>query len=171
MRKSLILAVTVVAVTLGACHDRYDADVEPGPNGEPGSALAHAYGREFKVAKDEYFAALNEFYSFASRQGFEKIDFGSCFAGILDIVSNEAVAPCIGMFAAKGTPTKAHMTFTIVARSFYRSDQHDQLACRIDLYVNDSYEPARTIAPSLRESVDSRLQEFDRAVGTDDEAH
>lgn len=59
-RTALALAVTAVVVTLAACHDRYDADVEPGPNGEPGSALAHVCGREFKVAKDDYFAALNE---------------------------------------------------------------------------------------------------------------
>jgi hypothetical protein len=159
-----MVAMICLAATLAACHDPYDADVEPGPNGEPGSALKQVYSREFKVAKGDYFAALSEFYAFASREGFEKIDFGNCFAGILDTVSNEKVAPCIGMFAAKGAPTKAHMTFTIVARSFYRSDHHDHLTCRIDLYINDSYQPAHTLAPSLRESVDSRLQQFDRTV-------
>ena len=151
-----------MAAALAACSDEYDADTEPGWNGKPGSALQQVYSQEFRVAKGDYFAALNEFYSFAVREGFERIDFGMCFADVPDFRSNESLAPCIGMFAAKGAPTKAHMTFTIAARSFYRLDHKDYLTCRIDIYINGSYAPARTIAPDFRETVDSRLQELDR---------
>lgn len=153
-----------IAVMLGACRDPYDADVEPGSNGEPGSALKHVYAKEFRVSKGEYFAALNEFYSFAHAQRFEVIGFGDCFADLLDIRFNERTLPCIGMYAAKGAPTKAHMTFTIVAKSFNRSDYNDHLTCRIDVHINDFYQPVRTIAPSFQEHVESRLQEFDRKV-------
>jgi hypothetical protein len=160
----LAAAMLVLAMAVAACHDGYDADVDPGPNGEPGSALKHVYSKQFRVAKADYFTALGEFYSFADTQVFEKIDFGDCFNVVLDFVSNERAAPCIGMFAAKGAPTKAHMTFMIVARSFNRLDRNDHLICRVDLYINEGYQPVRTLASLLTERVDGKLQELDRRV-------
>jgi hypothetical protein len=164
VQRGLSVAVMCVAMLLGACRDPYDADVDPGHKGEPGSALKQVYSKEFRVVEGDYFAALNDFYSFAHAQVFERIDFGDCFSRILDFVPDKEGMACIGVFAAKGAPTKAHMTFTILARALNRFDRNDHLTCRIDIYINDSYEPVRTIAPSFQERIDSRLQEFDRRV-------
>lgn len=154
-----------VCLWLAACHDPYDpTPYEPGPKGEPG-LLPKVHSKEFRVSERDYFGALNEFYSFAHAAGFERIDFGDCFADILDFVIDEREQmPCLGVYAVKGTPTKAHMTFNILARDLGRLDYNDFLTCRVDIYINTAYNPVLGLAPTFAANVDGKLEEFDRRV-------
>src|SRR5262249_10231339 len=117
-------------------------DLDPRPNGEPGPAMTQVYVKEFRVKLDDYFSALNEFYSFARVQVFEQIEFTECFSSILDRTKTRDV-PCVGVFAVKGSPPKAHMTFSVVAKSTNTTLRDAYLTCRIGIYVHSTYKPVQ----------------------------
>lgn len=159
----------LVGLLLTACVDsKHDPNpYEPGPNGEPGK-LPNVHSKQFRVAKRDYFTAMNEFYSFARAQGFDKVDFGSCFGDILDddAVDENKHLPCLGVYAIKGSPIKAHMTFTVLNKDFNRLDYNDFLTCRIDIYIHEGYRLVLDLGADFQTEVDARLEALDRKVAT-----
>src|SRR5690606_18415074 len=90
-----------------------------------------------------------------------------CFADILDSTIDENQhLPCLGLYAVKGAPTKAHMTFTVLNKDFHRFDYNDFLTCRIDIYINDGYRPVLELGLDFQADVDARLEALDRKVAT-----
>jgi hypothetical protein len=164
MNRLAALLLMCVALLLG-CDQRYDASLgQPGPNGEPRD-LKHVHSVQFNVAVGDYFTALNEFYSFAHAETFDNFRFGKCFNGILEkSADGQAGLPCIGTYAVKGSPVKAHMTFTVVAKSFNRRGGNDFLTCRIDIYSHDTYRYVAGIAPNFQSRVEGKLRQLDRKV-------
>lgn len=168
MPRTLTTLVSIACSLLIACsHPQQDpAPSEAGHGGEPGK-LPNVHSKQFRVAKRDYFTAMNEFYSFVRAQGFDEVDFAPCFSRILDSARDENQhLPCLGLYAIKGSPSKAHMTFTVLNKDFNRSDYNDFLTCRIDIYVNESYQPVLELGADFRADVDGRLEALDRKVAT-----
>jgi hypothetical protein len=172
MPRTLPVLASLIGLLLIACghgsrdgrsaHDR--SPFEPGSNGEPGQ-LPRVHSSQFRVAKRDYFSAMNEFYSFAREHGFDKVGFGPCFGHILEVGDDENEhLPCPGVYAVKGSPTKAHLTFTVLNKDFNRLDYNDFLTCRIDLHVSHSYRPVLDLAQDFRAVVDPRLDALDHKV-------
>lgn len=168
MRLSGLSIATMLCLTLllTACSDpEHDPTLgEPGPNGEPSPAMHHAHSIEFRVTRADYAAALTEFYEFTEAEVFETFKFGDCFEDILADEPADEVVPCIGMYAMKGGPIKAHMTFSILRKSSQRLKSDDFLTCRVDVYVHGTYPPVANIGPNFVTRVDGKLRVFDARV-------
>jgi hypothetical protein len=126
--------------------------------------MHHAHSIEFRVTRADYAAALTEFYESTQAEIFETFKFGDCFNDILADKPAEKVVPCIGMYATKGGPIKAHMTFSILDKSSRRLEPNDFLTCRVDVYVHGTYQPVANIGPNFATRVDGKLREFDARV-------
>lgn len=133
--KWLCLATLVTLLIAMGCESKYEADVEPRENGEPGPDLKRVYSKEFRVGKADYFTALEAFYSFAQARHFTFVSSGHCFNEVLGVTGRPLDKPCIALWAATGTPTKAHMTFTIEEKSVNRTDRNDQLRYRVEIFI------------------------------------
>lgn len=169
MPRTLTTLVGLIGLLLVACvNSEHDPNPhEPGLNGEPGK-LPNVHSKQFRVPKRDYFTALNEFYSFARAQGFDKVDFSSCFGDILDdiAIDENKHLPCLGLYAIKGSPTRAHMTFTVLNKDFNRLDYNDFLTCRIDIHISERYRLVLDLGSEFQAEVDDRLEALDRKVET-----
>ncbi|HEY0943103.1 MAG TPA: hypothetical protein VGE08_23665 [Steroidobacter sp.] len=167
MPRRFTILVSLLGLLLAACgHSGHDPNPhEPGPNGEPGK-LPNVHARQFRVAKRDYFTAMNEFYSFVRAQGFDKVGFGSCFGDILDDSADDENKhlPCLGVYAVKGSPARAHMTFTVLNKDFDRLDYNDFLTCRIDIHIHEAYQRVLDLRSDFHAEVDARLEALDRKV-------
>lgn len=166
MRLISIAKLLCLALLLTGCSDpEHDPTLgEPGPHGEPGPGLQQVHSIEFRVREADYFAALTEFYEFGHVEAFDIFQFGECFGHVLGSLPGKEFEPCIGMYALKGGPTKAHMTFTILATSLNRLDRNDFITCRIGIYVHSTYPPVASIGPNFASRVDEKLRELDARV-------
>lgn len=160
---ALLLTVSVCTV-LASCRSEYYANTEPGLKGEAGSDLQKIYSHKFSVQREKYFEALDAFYSFSAANEFELTSTGKCFDSTIDIRILKLKEPCIALWAARGAPTKAHMTFTVIERNFFEPDRRDYLKCQIEIFINDNYQPVQSIGTAFQEQVEPRLNDLGAAA-------
>lgn len=167
-RSGLLGAKLIVLVfclsALASCRSEYHADTEAGPDGEAGADLVKVYSKEFVVAKDAYFKALDLFYTFANVQDFERIETGRCFSSTVDFTVLRLDDPCIALWASKGAPTKAHMTFTVVEKQYRPSFPNTYLRSRIEIFVYRTYEPVQGIHAQFSVEVEPKLANLAKSM-------
>lgn len=167
LRVLLGMFFLVISFCSASCGSERDPATEPGPNGEPGADLKRIYSQEFRAPRSKYFVALNEFYAFANAHGFDAVEVGTCFGDVLAAQVRSLDAPCIVMWAALGTPVKAHMTFTVEEKAFYRIDRNDHVRYRIELYTFEGYAPVNGLKPMLEAQIEPKLEALDSSVGSE----
>jgi hypothetical protein len=157
----LVLSLSALA----SCNSEY-ALSEPDPNGEAGRELVKVYSKEFVIPKQAYFKALDLFYTFANVQVFEHIETGRCFSSTVVDSILRLDNPCIAIWARKGGPTKAHMTFTVVEKQYRPSDSSTYLRSRIEIFIYQTYAPVQGIPVQFSGEVEPQFAKLAKSMGT-----
>jgi hypothetical protein len=165
--RSRVSLLASLACLLSSCGENSDyCCTEPGPNGEPGTALKLSYSKEFKVHAVDHFLTLHELQAFAWRHGFGPPRIEPCLNRMTERSRqphNEP--PCIAAWTTRGAPTKAHLTLTITQRALFDAERPGYFGYRIEAYVIPAYEP--TVHTSIESETEPRL----RALTAQVDAH